>query len=397
MGFDCRPIIVHIVQSLEGGGTERFLIALLQALHVGRFRHSVITLRGAGPLASQLPGDVACYPMEVSGRSWLAGWRAAQAIAPLRPAVIHARNTGCWGDAVIAGVLTPCARVVLGFHGLDNASHFARRQRFVMRWGLRWGARFTSVSNAGASKMRREAGIRSEQIDILPNGVKVANYGKRSENERREVRQSLAISDSEVVVGTVGSLTAVKGHAQLLEAFAHLAGTMKDMKLLIVGDGPLRGALTRQAADAGVADRVCFTGWRDDVALLHSAMDVYVCASATEGMSNAVVEAMASGLSIVATDVGDNALLLRDGRDGLIIKSQSPKAIAQAVRRFAESPGLRRELGEAARVRAQAFEFDRAVQNYERYYGDLVASKARRRRTMVGWRGMRRSQFSDCT
>ena len=169
-------------------------------------------------------------------------------------------------------------------------------------------------------------------------------------------------------------------------AIARLAGTMKNVRLLIVGDGPLRTALTEQATEAGVADRVCFTGRRDDVPLLLSAMDIYVCSSASEGMSNAVLEAMASGLAVVATDVGDNAKMIRDGEDGLIIEPHSSTAIGQAVGTLAESPELRRNLAAAARIRAMTFDFDRAVQNYEQYYSHLVDSNARRWLPAVQWR-----------
>lgn len=395
MNCDDRPVIVHVVQSLEGGGTERFLVALLRAFNLGLFRHTVVTLRDAGSLSSQLPDDVACYPLGVSGRSWSAGWMTARAIRSLRPVIIHARNTGCWGDAVVARLLLPKAHLVLGFHGLDNAFSFTRRQRLVMRWGSRLGARFTSVSDAGVTKLRLEGGVRSERIDVLPNGVKVELFKSVNEDERRRMRQSLSFADASLVVGTVGSLTAVKAQSRLIDAVAQLAGTMNNVRLLIVGDGPLRVALIKQAAAAGVADRVCFTGWRDDVPSLLTAMDVYVCSSASEGMSNAVLEAMASGLAVVATDVGDNAIMIRNYQDGLIIEPQSPTAIAQAVRMLTEEPELRRKLGAAARGRALAYGFDRAVQNYERYYGNLVATNMRRWNPRVQWSAANRTPLSD--
>ncbi len=383
MGSDYRPTIVHVVHSLEGGGTERTLVALLQAFDADRFRHAVVSLRNAGALASQLPDHVACYPLGEVGNARLAAWKMSRMIRPLRPAVLHARNTGCWSDALLAGFLLPGVQVVLGFHGLDVGSSFSRRHRLVAKIGGKCGARFASVSYAGASQLHREIGIPEEHIEVLQNGVDLDRFSAADAETRRNVRKSFAFPDSAFVIGNIGSLTPVKGQALLIDAVAQLSRGM-ELRLLIVGDGPLRAALLRQASNAGVADRVCLAGIRDDVSELLSAMDAYVCSSASEGMSNAVLEAMAGGLPIVATDVGDNPMMIRDGRDGLIIEPHSSTAIVHAIRALVDSPDLRASLSVAARNRAQDFDFERTVQEYERYYGTLIEEKGRR-----AWAGKR--------
>jgi len=382
-----KPLVLHVIHSLEGGGTERVLVDLLRAYDAALFRHAVVTQRAAGSLASALPDHVPCVAMGARGRSWATGLRLGLIARALRPAVLHARNTGCWNDALVAKMLTPGARLVLGFHGLESASCLGCGQRRSAKWGMHWGARFTSVSEAGHRQLQTEAHIPAERIDVLENGVRLERFLDVGVEARRRVRELLSLPDSAFVVGTVGSLTAVKNQTLLISAVAQLTKARVDVRLLIVGDGPLRERLAQQALEVGIAERVCFTGWREDVPTLLSAMDAYVCSSASEGMSNAVLEAMAAGLPIVTTDVGDNAVMIQNHRDGLIIEPHSATALAQALRTLVFAPDLRRRLGAAALARARIYNFEQVVRRYERYYRMLVASTARPWYSLGRWIG----------
>ncbi len=373
-----RPLVLHVIHSLQGGGTERVLVDLLRMCDAALFRHAVVTQRAAGSLASALPDHIPCVAMGARGRSWATGVRLGLIARKLRPAILHARNTGCWNDALVAKILTPGARLVLGFHGLESASYFGCGQRRSAKWGMHCGARFTSVSEAGRRQLQAEAHIPAERIEVLENGVRLERFLDVGVEARRRVREPLLLPDSAFVVGTVGSLTAVKNQTLLISAVAQLTEARVDVRLLIVGDGPLRESLAQQAFEVGIADRVCFTGWREDVPALLSAMDAYVCSSASEGMSNAVLEAMAAGLPIVTTDVGDHAVMIRNHRDGLIIEPHSATALAQALRTLVFAPDLRRRLGAAALGRARSYNFEQVVRRYERYYHMLLASTARR-------------------
>jgi len=171
MDIDNHPVIVHVVHSLQGGGTEHMLVALLRASDPARFRHVVVTLREAGSLSTRLPDHVACRAIAARGRSWSSGLALARTTRDCRAAVIHARNTGCWFDATVAGLLTPRCRLVLGFHGLKTDRALGRRQRRCARCAALLGARFVSVSEAGRRQLCDQAGIRADRIEVLRNGV----------------------------------------------------------------------------------------------------------------------------------------------------------------------------------------------------------------------------------
>jgi len=240
------------------------------------------------------------------------------------------------------------------------------------------GARFATVSNTGIKQLQNQARIHRDRIELLRNGVDLRRFGAVDEKVRKYQRYRNGFDDSAFVVGVIGTLTPVKRHATLIEAVANAAASLPEIRLLIVGDGPLRESLTRQTRDAGIADRVHFTGWREDVPELLACLDVYVCCSASEGMNNALLEAMAVGLPIVATDVGDNAVVARDGKESFIVKPGSAAPISGALRFLAGRPGIRQRLAAAARIRAADYGLDRTVGAYESFYRRLL----RKRRQM---------------
>lgn len=144
------------------------------------------------------------------------------------------------------------------------------------------------------------------------------------------------------------------------------------VRLLLVGEGPERHALEALAADRGIADAVRFTGRRDDVPAMLAGMDAFVCSSDSECMSNAILEAMAAGLPIVATSVGENARVIRNAIDGITIQPGSDLEMAKALRTLIGDPDLRRRVAASAAARAYAFDFRLTVMNYKQFYTSLV-------------------------
>lgn len=373
MGADHSPLVLHVVRTLDGGGMERTLVSLLREFRSPHLRHAVATLRSSGRLAARLPDDVACCAIGAVGRSRSAGLRLFRIARAWNVDVLHARGVGCWGDAILTRVLARCKRVVLGFHGLEASGTFGPRDRRCARMGLLAGVRFTSVFESGVRQLHGELGVPLDRIDLIPNGVHLGSFVRTNDVARQRVREGLQLAGGVFVVGIVGSLTPVKRHGVLIEAIARLVAGKVNVALLIVGDGSLRDSLEQRVRAAGIADRVCFTGWREDVPTLLACMDAYVCSSASEGMSNAVLEAMAAGLPVVATDVGDNGAILRDGIHGFIVKPESAEAIADALSILIHRSDLRERFSGAARARARRFDIGRVAERYEAYYRSLIA------------------------
>lgn len=373
---EARPTIVHVVHSLEGGGTERGLIALLRETDVRHYRHVVVTQRQAGALCVQLPDQVVCIPLGARGRCWTLGYSLARVLRSEQADVLHARNTGCWPDAIVASLLTPSVKLVLGFHGLETDEPLTARHRRWIRLARLTGAVFTSVSRAGQQQLSREGGVRTGNVHVLPNGVDAQRFGTASQHARRNLRRSMRLGKNAFVLGSVGSLTPVKRHADLIRALAHCPKGAADIHALIVGDGPLRSRLKHQAAMANVHKRVHFIGWREDVADCLSAMDAYVCCSASEGISRALLEAMAAGLPIISTNVGDHATVVRHGTDGYIVGGSSHSELVTAIQRLALRNETAREMGRSAQSRVADFSLSRMAECYTHFYDRLILGQA---------------------
>ncbi|MEK6676427.1 MAG: glycosyltransferase [Planctomycetota bacterium] len=371
-----KPIdILHVVHSLEPGGTERNLVRILHALGSRPHRHAVVTLRDSGPLSADLPDHVACYPLRIQGCNRLAGFALGNLCHHLGARILHARNTGCWFDATIAAALSPKTKLLLGYHGADRTTLPSARRRWTGRLASLTGAQFTSVSHAGRRHLSEQFGLTPQQVAFLPNGVDDRRLQSVSEGVRETLRREFDLPPEAVVVGIVGSLTPIKDHGTLLHAMFDAMKTRPQLHLLIVGDGPLRHELHRQVRELGMDPRVHFAGFRHDIPAILRAMDIYVNASLHEGMSNAVLEAMTAGLPLIVTEVGDHARLVHgnNGVDaGYVTQPGDIEELAFHLKTLADDPRLRQDMGGAARIHALDYDTKQMVDRYGSLYDSLL-------------------------
>ncbi|MGH8883792.1 MAG: glycosyltransferase [Egibacteraceae bacterium] len=198
---------------------------------------------------------------------------------------------------------------------------------------------------------------------------------------RAEARRTLDLDEEELVLGTVGNFTPKKDHHSLLTAFAMLPDLGSPTRLVLVGAGPLEDELRRQVVRKDLGERVVFTGSRDDVQALLPAFDVFVLSSVYEGLSIALLEAMAAGLPSVATRVGGIPDALTDGVDGLLVAPRDPEALATAISSLLRNEPLRRQIGDAAMHSVRRFSIATAVRRTEQLYEDVLRSHGRLTRT----------------
>jgi glycosyltransferase involved in cell wall biosynthesis len=199
-----------------------------------------------------------------------------------------------------------------------------------------------------------------------PNGPAARAHG----------RSLLGLHDADPVLGTVGNFTPKKDHAGLFDAFARVLARFPAARLVLVGSGPLERELRQRVHRDGLDGHVTFTGIRDDVAQLLPAFDVFVLSSRHEGLSLALLEAMAAGVPCVATRVGGVPEALGDGRAGVLVPFGDSSALAEELARLLDAPELRRSLGAAGRSHAlAAFGIERAVRRTGEIYAAVLASR----------------------
>jgi glycosyltransferase involved in cell wall biosynthesis len=183
----------------------------------------------------------------------------------------------------------------------------------------------------------------------------------------------VGIQTGERVVTTVASLNHYKGIDVLLRAASAVCSEFDDVRFVIVGGGPDRGTLERLVADLGIGGRVIFTGIRMDVDEILRLSDIFVLPSRTEAFPNVILEAMASGLPVVSTDVGSVAELIENEKNGLRVPSENDERLAGAIRRLLSDPGAARAFGEEGRrIVEQKFPLDRMCSERERLFSDLL-------------------------
>ncbi|MFM9437459.1 sugar transferase (PEP-CTERM/EpsH1 system associated) [Janthinobacterium sp. CG_23.3] len=345
--------IQHVLLSLEPGGLENGVVNVVNRLSGDAFRSSICCLQRAGDFAPRVRAGVPIREMGWRGGNDLRlAWRLARLFRETRPDVVHTRNAEAFFYGFLGAKLAGVNCIVHSEHGrafTDRAIRF-----HLQRW---WTAHIQAVF-AVSAQLKRELvahiGMPAQRIQVLRNGVDLERFcAGAGAGGRAALRRQLGLGDADLLVGSVGRLVAVKNHALLLTALAALA--RRDWVAVLVGEGPARAALEELARSLGIAGRVRFAGQRDDVAAWLAAMDVYVLSSTNEGVSNTLLEAMASGLACVASDIGGNPELIADARHGCLFASGDAAALAGHVRRLCDDAGLRRRLGAAARARCRNF------------------------------------------
>ena len=210
-------------------------------------------------------------------------------------------------------------------------------------------------------------------VDVVADGVELLPLAISAE-ERRRARGTLASPrQDERVLSFVASLTGEKGHASLLEAFSALRQQEPRARLLIAGDGSLRGQLEEQARQAGLGDAVIFAGFVEDVRSIHAASDLFVFPALNEGVGSALLSAMACGLPVVALSKGGVREIVEDGQNGLLVEDLEASSLASAVLRLLGDAGLAQKLAQAGRQTvADRFSADRMVENTLRVFERLA-------------------------
>ncbi len=244
----------------------------------------------------------------------------------------------------------------------------------------RYMNRFTTRLVANSERVKRTIceveGVAPEKVDVLYNGVDTARYAPGSGDPA--VARALGVPDRAGVVGIVANLRPVKDHALFLRAAKRVSEQVEQAAFLLVGTGPLRDELARLADGLGIADRVFFSDGRGEVPDYLSRMDVACLTSRTEGFSNAILEYMAAGLPVVATDVGGNGEALENGVSGYLVADRDPDALARPVVELLTDGAKREQMGRAGLERCRKiFDISRAVRRYEEYYASLVTEADR--------------------
>lgn len=249
-------------------------------------------------------------------------------------------------------------------------------QRLADRILRHWADAAIAVSRSVREFMIHGRFIPAERINVIGNGVDLERFASPDRKAMAAVRRMLDIPEGHRLVGTVTRLRVEKGPEFFLRAIPPVLEELPTVTFLVVGDGPLRGALETLAKELGVERRVRFLGFRTDVPELLGLLDVLVISSLTEGFPLSLVEGMAAGLPLVATRVGGMSEVARDGDDVLFVPPRDPAAIAAKTIALLENPGMADRLGREAAATAAGYSMAGSAGKLAGLYGRLVTERA---------------------
>ena len=390
-----KPIdVVRVITRLNIGGPSIQATRLTNALDRDGFRTTLIHGRlgeGEGDMSYLIaPGSHAihmptlCRPLSPLDdlRTLL---RLYGEIKRARPLIVHTHmaKAGLLGRLAAAAYNmmrgpAPRARVVHTYHGHVLEGYFSPLMTSVFinleRMLARASDRIIAISPAIERDLRDTFRIgRAEQYRVVPLGFDLSQFAAVDDRARALARQALQLPADAEVVSTVGRLTAIKQHRLFLEAVRDAAKTRPQLIALIAGDGELRGELEAYARELGIADRVRFLGWRRDLATIYAATNVFLLTSRNEGTPVALIEAMASGVPGVSTDVGGVKDVIAAADLGARVPDGDSEALAAHIVHYLADPALARETGVRARAAVLGrYDIARLVNDILAVYRELL-------------------------
>lgn len=382
MSADPRPLVVHVVYRFDTGGLENGVVNLVNRLPADAWRHAVVALTEVTGFRARVERDDVAFVAlgKGPGHALPLYPRIARLFRTMRPAIVHTRNLAALEMAVPAWMAGVPVRVH-GEHGRDthDLDGSRRRYRWVRRAYRPFVTQYVALSGDLARYLVRDVGIPAAQVDEICNGVDAERFHPPA--ARGPIPGCPFGAAGEWLVGTVGRLQAVKDHPTLARAFVQALDTHPSLRatlrLVVVGDGATRAATEAILAAGGVRDLAWFAGERDDVPAVLRGLDTFVLPSLAEGISNTVLEAMASGLPVIATAVGGNPELVDAPRTGALVPASDPAALAACLAAYALDREAARAAGRAGRARVeQRYALAGMVSRYDALYRRLLAAHA---------------------
>ena len=383
MTADARPLVVHVMHRFDVGGLENGVVNLINRMPRQAYRHAILALTDVTDFRRRIVRDDVEFISlhKPPGHLFKLYPRLYRLFRKLRPAIVHSRNLAALEVTVPAWAAGVPVRIH-GEHGRDvgDLDGSNRKYQWVRRAYSPFVSHFIALSRDLEHYLTGPVGIPQDKISQFYNGV---------DAERFHVAEDVpAIVDcpfrrpAHWLIGTVGRMQAVKDQTLLARAFvralARAPALKSSLRLVMVGEGPLRAEARRILDAAGVADLAWLPGERDDVPDILRGLDCFVLPSLAEGVSNTILEAMATGLPVIATRVGGNPELVAAGGTGWLVPPADDEAMATAIIEAAREPDQTRAFGRAGRAEVERrFSLAAMVSAYQGLYDRLLFGTSR--------------------
>ncbi len=372
---DVRPLVMHIVYRFDTGGLENGIVNLINHMPTHAYRHTIVALTDVTDFRLRIQRNdvefIALHKRPGHG-IWLYP-RLYSLMREHRPAIVHTRNLAAL-EAVVPAWLARVPVRIHGEHGRDETDLLGSKRKY--QWMRRLYRPFVShyfaLSRDLASYLHEKVEVPIARVTQVYNGVDVGLFTPGGAIPSRI--NGCPFDPSQCwIVGTVGRMQVVKDQPTLARAFVQVLAQHPELRdrlrLVLVGEGPLRQICRQLLSEAGVADLAWLPGERSDVDDVMRGLHCFVLPSLAEGISNTILEAMASGLPVIATAVGGNSDLVTNGQTGVIVPPDNVQEMAVAIARLALDPPRAAAMGRAGRTKVEErFSLPAMVNTYSQVY-----------------------------
>ena len=373
------PLIAHVIYRLDTGGLENGLVNLINHMPENRYRHAILCLKGHTEFRQRLRrNDVMLFDLgKREGQDFGLYWRLWRIFRSIRPQIVHTRNLATL-EASVPAYLAGVKVRIHGEHGRDIGDLNGENKKNILlrRAIMPFVSHTIALSQDLESYVLEKIRVPPAKITQIYNGVDADKFYPADSK-----RTDFPFSEKKYVVfGSVGRMQAVKDHATLIRAFVALVRTKPEYRdtarLMIVGDGTLRQEALSQLEMAGCAELSWLPGGRDDVPDLMRQMDVFVLPSLAEGISNTILEAMSTGLPVIATRVGGNTELVHEQMTGQLVPVSDADALTGAMLSYLAHRPLIESQGRQARLDTEThYSMQAMVNAYLQVYDTQLANK----------------------
>jgi sugar transferase (PEP-CTERM/EpsH1 system associated) len=380
---DPRPMIAHVVFRFDTGGLENGVVNLINHLPRDAYRHTIIALTDITDFRRRvMRADVQFIALQKPpGHAYKLYPRLFRLFRELRPAIVHSRNLAALETVVPAWAAGVPIRIH-GEHGRDMLDlHGANRKyQWVRKLYRPYVTQYIALSRDLERYLCANVGVPAARVEQIYNGVDALKF-RPAEGGRGPI-EGCPFRDPRLwLVGTVGRMDPVKDPLNLVRAFIQalqLAPAKRErMRLLLIGDGTLYSEARAMLTGAGIADLAWLPGERNDVPDILRGLDCFVLPSLGEGISNTILEAMATGLPVIATNVGGNGELVETGITGELVPAGDPHALAQPMLAYARDRAAAKTAGGNGRARVEReFSLEAMLGRYRRLYDRLLRGES---------------------
>ena len=366
--------VLHVVEYLGLAGMEYGVIKQVNRLDPSAFSPMICCLRfQLETTHSLIKRSIPIFELRKNrGRDLGVIFRLASLLRRQRVDIVHSHNWQTFFYTIMASLLARTPVIVHGEHGRDGQL-VSQRQVCIQGLMGKWVNSVVTVSSSLEKELGRKWKIKLEKFSTIPNGVDLEGFNRDFQSEK--IRKELKLRPDALVVLSVGGLRPVKDHETLIRGFAKIEPDFSNVYLLIVGREYVQGVqanLESLAQKMGVREKVLFLGVRQDIPQLMQLSHVYINTSLFEGMSNTILEAMASGRPVIATRVGGNPELVKDKVTGYLIEPKSAEELAARLRELLRNSELASAMGSAGRKGAeQNHSMSAMVHRYQTLYQEM--------------------------